>query len=1314
MAVELGGVTIQGVTDVSVRERTRLVHHPVPGAGDLVQVLGRGAVEVSFSGVCHGPDAEQRLRRLRAARVSGEPLDFVADAVGEGFVTRVVVGALDVRQRAGRLDELGFRCTVTEYVEPPAPATEQGGLFGLDIDAALNLEALDFLDGLQNTLDQVGGLTGLLAGAPDFGDPATRLPATVDAFTSAAAAGPGLLDAVRQDVLGDVPGGVPGFADLAATTGAATGMARDLRTAVRDMAPLAPLTDALAELRGMSTVDVNGLADGLPAAMRAVDGVLRPANLEFVESIGTAFRQAGDTLANHPLLAAAGDRTLRDGVVEVLDGAATGFDARITQGVTRALDEGSVAALSAGLAAIDRMRTSFPEHRDELLPFLAENLTGLPPALLGDLHARVRAAVAVADRVDGLANDPVLSGVGALADAYDAVVAAVAALDPADPADYADVLSALDAVGAATAQVSGGLARAYDTVGVDGHDWARVLDYREQLTAAADAASGVFTFDDIVDEVTGVLDGLAAGLTRIVDADELARRGRVLTTAVRSMVDASPLSRIRGVFEEFANELVTLVERIPLDRVGAAVDDLLRRAKNALDALGIDDVATRIESAFVAVDRFVQDRLSGAVVDQVRNRAAELVARVPVTPVTDVLSGLGRVADAAEDAVTGLGHAATARLDQLTRLTDGLERLSFTPITDGVVAEIGEIRDRLRLMRSDALSDAEKLAIRVGLATLRALDVRGEVVEEVTEGYDRLDAALRTALASLRGGVDEFSGILARLQPAALLEPLRTALDEASGTVRGLSARTLVAPLRAQVRELAGELEKVRPGTVLDPLREPYAEVTEAAGRLDPDVWLRPLADVWRRIDEALGKLDVRTALAAVDERQRALLAEARRSVVDTLAGLRLPEPVATFFSGLRPAIDAMTGAVLSTPDTAVPSALLYQPVREQFDALLRPLDDVWERVTDLLAEAPEADVTAAVEELRAGLGAVDEIDPASVVARLRQARDTFAAAIPDLFLGPVLALPTPRARFEEAVRDAPPERRADVTEVLARFAEIEAGGRAPGPAQRHAELAARFAARVDALDPTPLAEPYARLRAEVDRLVPAFLLGAGPLDRSAVLAELTALRPSARTEDLDAVITQLLDRIAALRAGLDPVVADLFAALRSALGAIGPAALSGALDQVYAAVRAKLAAIDPGPLAERVDVELFQPLSSALAAVDPARLGARLDASYTAAVTALSTRADAAIDAVAGVLDRPLRKIAADVDRLLGQLRAAVSATTTALTGVLDRLRGLDLVALLDRLPAVLDRLRASFRAELDRVVRAFDEMLAAIPGGR
>jgi hypothetical protein len=39
--------------------------------------------------------------------------------------------------------------------------------------------------------------------------------------------------------------------------------------------------------------------------------------------------------------------------------------------------------------------------------------------------------------------------------------------------------------------------------------------------------------------------------------------------------------------------------------------------------------------------------------------------------------------------------------------------------------------------------------------------------------------------------------------------------------------------------------------------------------------------------------------------------------------------------------------------------------------------------------------------------------------------------------------------------------------------------------------------------------------------------------------------------------------------------------------------------------------------------------------------------------------------------------------------------------------------VVLIDRLSVVLDNLKASFRVELDRVANAFDEMLAAIPGG-
>ena len=70
-------------------------------------------------------------------------------------------------------------------------------------------------------------------------------------------------------------------------------------------------------------------------------------------------------------------------------------------------------------------------------------------------------------------------------------------------------------------------------------------------------------------------------------------------------------------------------------------------------------------------------------------------------------------------------------------------------------------------------------------------------------------------------------------------------------------------------------------------------------------------------------------------------------------------------------------------------------------------------------------------------------------------------------------------------------------------------------------------------------------------------------------------------------------------------------------------------------------------------------------------------------------------------------------LDGLITELKGTVTTAETALKTVTDRLARLDLVVLIDRLSIVLDNLKASFRLELDRVACAFDEMLAAIPGG-
>ena len=52
MTVELGGITLNLLTQVFVEEQARIVHHEVPGmSGNLAQTLGRPSVRVVLQGI---------------------------------------------------------------------------------------------------------------------------------------------------------------------------------------------------------------------------------------------------------------------------------------------------------------------------------------------------------------------------------------------------------------------------------------------------------------------------------------------------------------------------------------------------------------------------------------------------------------------------------------------------------------------------------------------------------------------------------------------------------------------------------------------------------------------------------------------------------------------------------------------------------------------------------------------------------------------------------------------------------------------------------------------------------------------------------------------------------------------------------------------------------------------------------------------------------------------------------------------------------------------------------------------------------------
>jgi hypothetical protein len=156
----------------------------VPGlSGELTQDLGRPGVAVAFQGIFLGAEAADRLKELRDKYLAREPVDFLCEAIGEGYFTQVVIEGLQVVQRAGFVDQFDYACEVAEYVPPPPPAVSSP--LG-DLDASILDEAAGMMDDVQNAIGQVADLANLLAGASDYGNPTTRLPGMLTSFTEAA------------------------------------------------------------------------------------------------------------------------------------------------------------------------------------------------------------------------------------------------------------------------------------------------------------------------------------------------------------------------------------------------------------------------------------------------------------------------------------------------------------------------------------------------------------------------------------------------------------------------------------------------------------------------------------------------------------------------------------------------------------------------------------------------------------------------------------------------------------------------------------------------------------------------------------------------------------------------------------------------------------------------------------------------------------------------------------------------------------------------------------------------------------------------
>jgi hypothetical protein len=1087
--------------------------------------------------------------------------------------------------------------------------------------------------------------------------------------------------------------------------------------------PLAGVATVVGELNTRLDIDTTPLTGGVAGTLQTLQNAL-PANaLAYVESIEGAYGTVAEFLADSELARQVGEgQSLNDVAQAVIAEALALFDTRIDDLAGNLLDADRLDDLRRALTTIQNLEQDFAAHRGELLPFLANHLIGVAPDLLAAPLTHVETTFEVlaplGDEALAATLDPARRAILA---AYRGLLSSIENLDPADAAGYAQITTQLEQLAAANDLLLAALETFYTQLDalIAAHAWDDIFSTYVDLLAAIDVGA-VPTLDDAVRALEAMVADLLARLTMVFDADDLRARVELLNRSLRDAVLGSPIGQVRQTIEGFLGRIRQSIAAVPTEDVQRVVGEMLGKAQDALAQLNIGQLRQELEEALAGVDEFVTENINETLKNTVQTALGGLVDQLNNLPVANLLNDLNAALGQVQSLIGELESALQGELDGLKALLAQAESLSYRPVGDAVVVEIDDLKVRLQAINPNALSDAEKLALKAALAVLEALDLQGQVVVGLKDGYHAAEAEVRTILNQIVAALNQVRASVGVFDPSVVLRPIDGALDEANKLLDKVNARTLLAPLFAQLERLERLVQELAPGRLLDPLQGAFGELTGLLNRLDPAQWVAPLAGLYAAIDRLIDVVDITPVLEELDRKQRELLGRARTAILNGFDGLSLPAPLDAFLAQMRPLLELVTEAIFGDPDTQLQQIGFEIRERVSLRTLFAPLDAAFLRLVAMVEAVPAGDLTPAMNTIRQALGVgLEVLNPQAIVARLRGGYGRLQELAPTALLAQTANLIAVKALFEGKVAVAPAGRNGEILTVSAQFDVVmsvttpgASGGRYAQLVARHDALLDTLRRRINQLDGSAASQHYASLRANLERLLPDFLRQPAPLTHADIIAGLYRMRPSNKVAPVEETLARFLRQLQPYEAAIEPAVNGFFATLREIMMLINPLALRDAVAAIYETIRQKVRVLDPAQLTTAIEAVLA-PVQESLQALNPAAIKAQIDAVFENAVRAVTVTVRGFLDELVGVVDGQLRTLRAALRFILDQLKGTLTAALATLQAILKQIEDLVFVEILDRLGRVIDNLGVSFDAELERVRGAFDEMLRAIPLG-
>ncbi|MBZ0287958.1 MAG: hypothetical protein K8I30_10115, partial [Anaerolineae bacterium] len=468
-----------------------------------------------------------------------------------------------------------------------------------------------------------------------------------------------------------------------------------------------------------------------------------------------------------------------------------------------------------------------------------------------------------------------------LIEALDGLAAAVNELDPAQAAGYARIQTALTAAETALIALLNGLTPIYGAAqtAVSSALWNTLFTtYRDLLDAVP--IDSVPTVDDLVDQIAGLLEDLLARVQAVFDVNDLQTRIDAMNATIRDLLVDSGVGRLRQTLIDFIGEIESAIDQIPTEQVQAAVESMLDRVGQEIEALNLDQISVEIENGFQSVENFIIENLNEALTGTVQNALNQLLSQVQDLPIGRLVDSLNGAIGQLQTLITDLGSALTGHIETLNGYLAQLEQLSFKPVSDVVIAEIDDLKTRLEAINPNALSDVEKLAIRGALAVLEAIDLETQVINGLKQGYNAAESQVKQLLNALADALNRLRDHMRGFGPEAVLEPVNNLIQEINAFTDQINGRVLLRPLYDQIDELAGLADAISPGSLLTPLQAPYDTMMATVQRLDPSTWVAPLEALYTEIDRLINFIDITPLFDELDRLQREWFAEARTAIL--------------------------------------------------------------------------------------------------------------------------------------------------------------------------------------------------------------------------------------------------------------------------------------------------------------------------------------------------------------------------------------------------------------------------------------------------